>query len=146
MRKDPDLASTRGPLAAEIVETPEAVWMTAESLGDDDAALAAWPDLPVVFVFDSALLTRLRLAAHRLVFLTECLADLATRRDVGVWLGSPREVLAQTSIATTFAPVPGWSAHARHLRVDALHPWPWLVPPHAGPVTSFTAWRRRAGV
>lgn len=146
VRKDPDLASTRGPLAAEIVETPDAVWMTAESLGDDDAALAAWPDLPVVFVFDSALLTRLRLAAHRLVFLTECLADLATRRDVGVWLGSPREVLAQTSIATTFAPVPGWSAHARHLRVDALHPWPWLVPPHAGPVTSFTAWRRRAGV
>jgi len=146
MRKDPDLAGTRGPLAAEIVESPDAVWMTAESLGDGDPALAAWPDLPVVFVFDSALLTRLRLASHRLVFLTECLADLATRRDVRVWLGNPREVLAQTSIAATFAPVPGWSTHARHLRVDALHPWPWLVSPHAGPVTSFTAWRRRAGV
>lgn len=146
LRKDPDLSSTRGPVEAQIVQAPDVVWITAESLGDDDPAAAAWPDLPVVFVFDLALLTRLRLAAHRLVFLTECLADLATRRDVTVWLGSPRDALAQTSVATTFAPVPGWSTYAPHLRLDALHPWPWLIAPHAGPVTSFTAWRRRAGV
>ncbi len=146
MRKDPDLPATRGPSQADIHHAPEAVWITAESLGDEDPAVAAWPDIPVVFVFDTMLLTRLRLASHRLVFLTECLSDLATRRDLTVWLGSPRSALAQVPLATTFAPVPGWAAHAPHLHIGALHPWPWLIAPHAGPVTSFTAWRRRAGV
>ena len=48
-----DPAPTAGP--ADVVERPataDAVWLTAESLGDDDPALAAHPELPVVFVFD----------------------------------------------------------------------------------------------
>ncbi len=146
LRKDPDLAATRGPRHAEVTGDPGLVWMTAESLGDDDPALAAWPDLPVAFVFDVALLTRLRLAAHRLVFLTECLADLATRRPVQVWRGRPAGVLGATALATTYAPVPGWRSRSGGLDTVAVHPWRWLVEPHAGPVTSFTAWRRRAGV
>jgi len=36
------------------------VWLTAESLGDADPALAAHADLPAVFVFDEPLLARLR--------------------------------------------------------------------------------------
>ena len=146
MRKDPDLPSTRGPLAQQVHGDPQVVWITAESLGDDDPAMAAWPDLPVVFVFDVSLLTRLRLAAHRLVFLTECLADLATRRPVRIWRGHAGAMLGRTPLATTFAPVPGWRTRSQNLDVVALHPWRWLVPPHSGPVTSFTAWRRRAGV
>jgi deoxyribodipyrimidine photo-lyase len=80
----------------------------------------------------------------RLVFLAECLADLATRRSVEVRLGDPREELAGRRVEATRAPVPGWRSRAERIRPVALHPWPWLVPPNDGPVTSFSAWRRAA--
>jgi deoxyribodipyrimidine photo-lyase len=120
------------------------VWLTAESLGDDDEALASHPDLPAVFVFDAPLLATLRLSGKRLVFLVETLADLAARRDVEVAVGDPVDVLAGVPLAVTAAPVPGFRRRADALEVVARHPWPWLVPPHAGPVTSFSAWRRAA--
>ena len=69
------MARTAGPTEPEHRGAPDAVWLTAESLGDDDPALAAHPDLPVVFVLDRPLLTRLRLSAKRLVFLVDRLAD-----------------------------------------------------------------------
>lgn len=127
-------------------DQPQAVWLTAESLGDDDPALVAHPDLPVHFVFDQPLLQRLRLAPIRLVFLTETLADLARRRTVHLHLGDPRTELAGVCLAATQAPVPGWAVRAAALDLGVTHAWPWLVPPHDGPVTSFTAWRRRAKV
>ena len=73
-------AHLHGPLEAVVDGEADVVWLTAESLGDDDPALAAHPDLPVVFVFDEPLLARLRLDAKRLVFLTETLAELGTTR------------------------------------------------------------------
>jgi deoxyribodipyrimidine photo-lyase len=118
------------------------VWLTAESLGDDDPALAAHPDLPAVFVFDEALLARLRLTGKRLVFLAECLADLAQRREVQVFRGDPVEVLRGGGVATTYAPVPGWRRRSALIGVDEVHPWPWLVRPHGGPAGSFSAWRK----
>ncbi len=124
----------------------EAVWITAESLGDDDPALAAHPDLPVHFVWDRPLLQRLRLAPKRLVFLAETLADLAQRRTLHVHVGDPRQELAGVPLAATVAPIPGWGQRAGALNVVEPHAWPWLVPPHDGSVTSFTAWRRRAKV
>jgi deoxyribodipyrimidine photo-lyase len=145
LRRDPDLAGTRGPLSAQVEGPAEAVWLTAESLGDEDPALAAHPHLPAVFVFDEPLLARLRLSPLRLAFLTECLADLAERRAVEVWRGDPVDVLAGRRLAATFTPVPGWRRRAGSLRVVDLQPWPWLVPPHAGPLTSFTAWVRGGG-
>ncbi len=143
LRNDPDLAATAGPATVERRGDPVAVWLTAESLGDADAALAAHPNLPVVFVFDAPLLARLRLRSTRLVFLAECLGDLATRRDLEVRRGDPGVVLAGRPLATTFAPVPGARRLRATLDVVALHPWPWLARPHAGPITSFTAWRKR---
>ncbi len=125
--------------------TAEHVWLTAESLGDDDPALAAHPDLPAVFVFDAPLLARLRLSGKRLVFLVETLADLAERRPVEVVVGDPVEVLAGRPLAVTFAPVPGFGSRASALEVVARHPWPWLVRPHGGSVASFSAWRKAAG-
>lgn len=124
---------------------PDTVWLTAESLGDADPALAAHPGLPAVFVFDEPLLGRLRLSGTRLVFLAECLADLATRRPVEVHLGEPIRVLAERRVAVTAAPVPGHRRHRSRLgdAVVELHPWPWLVTPHDGSVRSFSAWRRR---
>lgn len=126
--------------------TPEAVWLTAESLGDADPALAAHPHLPVHFVWDIPLLSRLRLAPIRLVFLAQCLADLGTRRDLVVHRGTVADALRQIPLAGTQTPVPGWRQRSAEITVVQTHPWPWLVPPHSGSVTSFTAWRRAARV
>lgn len=150
LRTDPDPGRTAGPSEAEhdgVVGTPEAVWLTAESLGDADPALAAHPGLPAVFVFDVPLLLRLRLAPARLVFLAECLGDLASRRTLEVWRGDPLEVLGASmsgrALATTFTPVPGWRARVRHLPVATLHPWRWLRRPSSGSLSSFSAWQGR---
>ena len=124
-------------------QSPGVVWLTAESLGDADPALEANPDLPAVFVFDEPLLARLRLSSTRLVFLVETLADLATHRDVEIHRGRPVEVLAGRSLAVTFAPVPGFTRIARRVELVEVHPFPWLVRPTAGPIGSFSAWRRR---
>jgi deoxyribodipyrimidine photo-lyase len=120
---------------------PEAIWLTAESLGDDDPALDAHPDLPAVFVFDTPLLARLQLTAKRLVFLAEAIGDLGERRPVEVLTGDPAEVLAGRRLAATFTPVPGWRRRQRQLDVVEQHPWPWLRRPHSGPIGSFSAWR-----
>jgi deoxyribodipyrimidine photo-lyase len=142
LRSDPDPDGTGGPHVPVATGTPEAVWITAESLGDDDPALAAHPGLPAVFVFDEPLLARLQLSAKRLVFLVECLADLAQRRPVEIHRGRPDDILAQRPVATTFAPVPGWRRRAARIRPVEVHPWPWLRRPHGRSVASFSAWRK----
>jgi deoxyribodipyrimidine photo-lyase len=142
LRRDDNLEATAGPATAQQSATPEAVWMTAESLGDRDPAAAAHQDLPVVFVFDEPLLRRLRLSVNRLVFLAQSVADLGTRREVQLWLGDPIEVLQGRRLAATFAPVPGWKSRAARLDVVAVHPWPWLQRPRAGSISSYTAWSK----
>jgi deoxyribodipyrimidine photo-lyase len=143
-----DLApeTTRGPAHPVVTGRAEAVWITAESLGDDDPALVAHPDLPAVFVFDEPLLARLALSGKRLVFLAQTLADLAERREVRIMRGDPAEALDGLAVATTYAPVPGWRSRASAVGPVSVHPWPWLVEPHAGSASSFTAWRRGARV
>jgi deoxyribodipyrimidine photo-lyase len=148
LRDDPDAAATAGPSMIERDADPQAVWLTAESLGDADPALAAHPGLPAVFVFDVPLLVRLRLHPRRLVFLAETLGDLASRRSLEVWRGDVVATLgedgpAPRALAGTFAPVPGWRRLARRLPVVERHPWPWLRRPSGGSVASFSAWRGR---
>ena len=145
LRRDDDLEATAGPATTRRTGHPEAVWMTAESLSDRDPAAAAYPELPVVFVFDEPLLRRLRLSVNRLVFLAQSLAELSTRRQVQLWLGDPVEVLQGTRLATTFAPVPGWRSRAGRLEVVSLHPWPWLERPRSGSIASYTAWVKGGG-
>ncbi|EFQ82902.1 hypothetical protein HMPREF0063_12111 [Aeromicrobium marinum DSM 15272] len=135
-------ASGPGPKSPVVDGDPAAVWLTAESLGDADPALTAHPDLPVVFVFDEPLLRSWQLSGKRLVFLTECLADLAERREVEVRLGRVTEELAGTPVAVTFAPVPRFARRAPRLPIAALHPWPWLARPVEQRLTSFSAWRK----
>lgn len=143
-RSGPDPAA--GPSSPEIPGRPEAVWITAESLGDADPALAAHPDLAVVFVFDQPLLARLQLSGKRLVFLAETLADLAGRRVLEVHLGRPAEILMGRAVAATFTPVPGWARIAGRIEPVALHPWPWLRRPDGRPVSSFSRWARSTPV
>jgi deoxyribodipyrimidine photo-lyase len=146
MRRDEDVEGTAGPRETITVTAPEFVWLTAESLGDDDPALHANPDRPVVFVFDEPLLRRLRLSYPRFVFLAETLADLAQRRSLHLYRGDVSEVLASIgTFAVTFTPVPGWKRITATAQPSQIHPWPWLRRPHAGSVTSFTAWSRSRG-
>jgi deoxyribodipyrimidine photo-lyase len=145
LRHDPDPESTGGPRTPTYDGEhgdPEAVWLTAESLGDTDPALDAHPDLPAVFVFDEPLLLRLQLSGKRLVFLAETLADLATRRDVEVRRGEVAGELRGSAVAVTHAPVPGFRAHAAAVGPAVVHPWRWLYRPHAGPIGSYSAWRK----
>lgn len=131
-----------GPVGINRSDDPDAVWLTAESLANDDPALTANPDLPVVFVFDRALLEGLQLSAKRLVFLVETLSELAVDRDVELHVGAPPEVLAGRSVAVTHAPVPGFARLTRTIRPVEVHPWTWLCPPSTGSVSSFSAWRK----
>lgn len=143
LRYDSDPEMTAGPKQVERYSSPELVWLTAESLGDDDPALRAHPDLPAVFVFDEPLLQALQLSSKRLVFLADRLAELGAERVLEIHLGDPRMVLAEQPLATTFAPVPGWRRRAHSLVVGELHPWPWLQRPGSGSVSSFSAWSNR---
>jgi deoxyribodipyrimidine photo-lyase len=123
----------------------EVVWLTAESLGTADPALAADPDRPAVFVFDEPLLRRLRLSGKRLVFLAECLGDIAATRELDVRRGDVVGQLTGRPLATTYAPVPGWATRSARLDVTEVHPWPWLVRPRPAAMRSFTAWRKTSG-
>ena len=142
LRRDPSPGATAGPSEVVAGGEPDAVWVTAESLGDRDPALSAHPGLPVVFVFDEPLLASLRLSSKRLVFLTEALAELAVDHDLEISLGDPVDVLQGRALAMTFAPVPGFRRRVELLRVAEMHPWPWLRRPASGPISSFSAWRR----
>ena len=138
---DPELEARVGPRLVEGAGADaEAVWLTAESLGFDDPALAANPKLPAVFVFDRPLLAGLQLSSKRLVFLVESLAELAVHRPLEIRVGDPVELLGGRPLATTFAPVPGWRRRASELTITELHPWPWLRLPVAGNIGSFSAW------
>lgn len=144
----PDLGRGEIPAGPDTVVGggAEQVWLTAESLGDVDPALAADADRPAVFVFDEPLLRRLRLSGKRLVFLAESLGDLTARREVEVRRGVVVEELAGRSLAVTHAPVPGFGVRARALAPVETHPWPWLVRPRPAPVRSYTGWRKAIGV
>ncbi|WP_139981720.1 FAD-binding domain-containing protein [Nocardioides litoris] len=143
----PDLGKAPVPGGPDEVEGSggEVVWLTAESLGTGDPALAADPDRPAVFCFDDPLLRRLELSGKRLVFLAECLGDLAAERDVEVRRGAVATELAGRPLASTYAPVPGWGRHREQLDVVEVHPWPWLVRPRTASVRSFSAWRKSSG-
>lgn len=138
---DPNPALTAGPMTVIDREKPEAVFLTIESLGDADHAMTANPDLPVVFVFNKPALEKLRLSSKRIVFYLQTLKDLATRRDLNVYLADPAEVIREGKFAVTWAPVPSFQNLEPNFA--ELHPWPWLRKPHAGSIRSFSAWRTK---
>jgi deoxyribodipyrimidine photo-lyase len=112
--------------------------LTIDSLGDNDAALAAHPELSAVFVFNAAALAKLQLSAKRIYFYLETLQDLAARRELKVYLGDPYEFAAENSVAITYAPVPSFK---KFKNLAEIHPYPWLKQPHGRSVRSFSAWR-----
>ena len=83
------------------------------------------------------------LSGKRLVFLTERLAELAQTRALTIHLGNPVDILSDTKLATTYAPVPGWRTRANAIKPAVVHPWPWLRVPGAESIASFSAWNKR---
>lgn len=136
--EDPDINATRGPIMVQENHRPEAVLLTVDSLGDSDPALIANPNLPVVFVFNEDALRKLQLSSKRIYFYLETLEDLAKRRDLTVFIGSPYEYAKTNAIAVTYAPVPSFR---KFQNLAEVHPFPWLKVPHAKSVRSFSAWR-----
>lgn len=135
---DPSPEFTRGPIAPIQNEKPEMVLLTIESLGDSDPAMVANPALPVAFVFNQESLAKLQLSSKRIYFYLETLQDLASRRDVKVFIGDPVEFAKTHKVSLTHAPVPSF---AKFTNLSEVHPYPWLKAPHSGSVRSFSAWR-----
>ena len=136
---DPDPENTAGPNTVVKFGNPEHVLLTIDSLGDNDPALRAHPELPAVFVFNTGALHKLQLSSRRIGFYLETLQDLAQRRSLQVYLGSPYEFAQQNQVATTFAPVPSFK---KFTSLAEIHPYPWLQKPHSGSIKSFSAWRK----
>lgn len=136
---DPDVFTTAGPSSPLLLRKAEYVLLTIESLGDADAALTAHPDLPAVFVFNKQALQKLQLSARRIAFYLQTLQDLATRRELHVYLGDPYQFAADHAVAVTFAPVPSFK---KFKDLAEIYPYPWLRRPHGGSVRSFSSWRR----
>lgn len=138
LNSDPNPVRTAGPRSPLHLRPPERVLLTIDSLGDDDPALAAHPDLPAVFVFNREALRKLQLSSRRLGFYLQTLQDLSSRRELEVMLGDPYDYAEQHEVAVTFAPVPSFR---KFTRLAEVHPYPWLRNPHAGSVRSFSSWR-----
>jgi deoxyribodipyrimidine photo-lyase len=139
---DPDLARTTGPLAPIKNSEPKYVLLTIDSLGDADPALVAHPNLPVVFAFNQPALEKLQLSSRRIAFYLQTLQDLNTRRNLAVYLGDPYVFTEENNVAVTHAPVPSFK---KFKNLAEIHPYPWLVKPHAGSVRSFSSWRNKLG-
>ncbi len=139
---DPDVSATTGPVAPIKSADPAYVLLTIDSLGDNDAALAAHPDLPAVFVFNELALKKLQLSSRRIGFYLQTLQDLSTRRHVQTFLGDPYQFARDNAVAITYAPVPSFKKFSN---LAEVFPYPWLRPPHAGSVQSFTSWRTKLG-
>ena len=138
LTEDPDINATTGPIIVERNRGPDVVLLTVDSLGDADPALVANPDLPVVFAFNEEALRRLQLSSKRIYFYLETLQDLATRRDLNVYLGSPYQFAQDNAVAVTYAPVPSF---AKFTNLAEVHPFLWLRKPHSKSVRSFSSWR-----
>jgi len=138
LKEDPDINATTGPLSVINTATPQTVLLTVDSLGDSDPAMVANPQLPVAFVFNTQALTKLQLSSKRIYFYLETLQDLATRRDLSVYLGNPYQFALENPVTITYAPVPSF---AKFKKLAQLHPYPWLRTPHAKSIRSFSAWK-----
>ena len=137
---DSNPSKTAGPLIPIRERKAKYVLLTIDSLGDADAALASNPKLPAVFIFNRSALQKLQLSSRRIGFYLETLKDLATRRELLVYLGDPYEFTQSNDVAVTFAPVPSFK---KFKNLAEVYPYPWLKTPQSGSVRSFTSWRQK---
>ena len=139
---DPDLSRTTGPVSPIRTANAEFVLLTIDSLGDSDPAMAANPDLPVIFIFNQQALAKMQLSSRRIAFYLQTLGDLGSRRQLNVFIGDPYQFSRDHAVAVTHAPVPSFN---KFRDLAEIHPYPWLRRPHSGSIRSFSSWRRQLG-
>lgn len=107
------------------------VWLTLDTLATTSPAALAWPDQPRVFVVDPDWLAAERPTLKRLLFISECLAEVP---GVEIHLGDPAAVLPARAtalgcdgIAVADTPCPRVRRHADTLGGSlpvVVEPWP----------------------
>ncbi len=113
------------------------VWVHGDDLSPENAAIAANPGAPAIFVFDDRAIERYKVTLKRIAFIYECLLEL----PVVIRRGDPAvEVLAfarehdADAILTTPSPSPGFRqivrALERNLPVDILSGMPFVPDLH----------------
>ena len=144
---DLNLEKNFGPQSIQTSkDQPDFVWINGESLGDDDPALAALPDLPVIFVFDATLLKSLKLSTKRIIFLIEILKEISQKRTIKVYLDDPVNILSDKKFASTFAPVPKYKRITKIVKPTMEFPAKRLVEPINVYPRSFSSWRKKAKI
>ena len=126
-----------------IDSKPEFVWLTAESLGDNDPALNYYSNLPAIFIFDKPLLKYLQLSTKRIIFLLDCLKELANKRELKIYLDDPIEFLNGKNFGSTFAPVPKYKKITKKNIPTVEFPSTRLVEPINFYPSSFSSWKKR---
>ncbi len=124
-------------------KNPEFVWITAESMGDDDPAMKYFSDIPVVFIFDQKLLNSLKLSTKRINFLLDCLKEISLKRDLTVLLDDPLIYLKNKLFASTFAPVPKYKKITEINKPNFEFPASRLVQPIDFYPNSYSSWKKR---
>ena len=138
------------------------IWVHGEALGPANPALLAHPGAPALFVFDEDLIQGRTattggtpLAAGRLCFLRECLAELPVtvkQGDAAAELLAAARASGADGIVTSRAVDPRFSAIAHRLAaalpLQVLDPEPFVDLPHTGPgapdLRRFSRYWRRA--
>ena len=77
---------------------PSFVWITGESIGDNDPAMSHYQELPVIFIFDIELLSKLQLSTKRINFLLDCLKEINNKRELQVHLTNPNDYLLNKNL------------------------------------------------
>ena len=124
-------------------KNPEFVWITAESLGDDDPSMKYFSTLPVVFIFDIKLLNNIKISTKRINFLLDCLKEISLKRDLSVLIDDPLIYLKNKSFASTFAPVPKYKKITKFNKPLYEFPAQRLAQPIDFYPNSFSSWKKR---
>tara|TARA_B100000902_G_scaffold386073_1_gene428237 strand:+ start:471 stop:1664 length:1194 start_codon:yes stop_codon:yes gene_type:complete len=122
---------------------PEVVWLTGESLGDDDPAMKSNPNLPVLFIFDSVLLNHLQLSTKRINFLIDTLKELSNKKNVIVHIDDPKHILKEVKYASTYACVPKYKEITKINQPVAEFPTQRLAEPIDFYPRSYTSWKKK---
>jgi len=124
-------------------KNPDFVWITAESLGDDDPSMKYFSNLPVVFIFDKKLLNSLKISTKRINFLLDCLKEISLKRDLTVVIDDPLIYLKNKLFASTFAPVPKYKKITKINKPLYEFPAQRLAQPIEFYPNSFSSWKKR---
>ena len=122
---------------------PSFVWITGESIGDSDPAMSFYHELPVIFIFDKALLSKLQLSTKRINFLIDCLKEINNKRELRVYLTNPEDYLQNKNFTSTFAPVPKYKKITEQNIPSVEFPALRLAEPINFYPTSFSSWKKK---